>query len=276
MINDNESLSLSYTDKVAIKEYEKISSRLIYEIIRKNGIEELVRSNRSLIFSGITAGIIISFSFLFKAIFTACLPNTNWANLINNLGYSVGFLLVILGNLQLFTENTITTVVPMFNPLTFKKVLSVIRLWTIVLIANLIGTTLAALFLQNKNVLNQEFIHELNKIALHIKSFSIQQNLWRGIPSGILIASLVWILPIAKKYAFILILFITYLISLGDFTHIVVGSSEMMYLVFQNQASLYDYFCKFAIPTCLGNIIGGTIVFTILIYIQVTGEISNR
>ena len=273
-MNDKE--HLSYRDKMAIEEHEKISSRLIYEIIRKNGIEELIRSKRSLIFSGITAGIIITFSFVFKAIFMTYVPNEPWSDLINSLGYSVGFLLVILGNLQLFTENTITTVVPMFNPLTLKKILSVIKLWTIVLFANLLGTALAALFLQNKYVLNPEFIENLNIIALHSKNFSIEENLLRGIPSGILIASLVWILPIAKKYAFALILFITYLISLGDFTHIVVGSSEIAYLFFQNKATLYDYFIKFAIPTCTGNIIGGTIVFTILIYVQVTGEISKR
>ena len=67
----------------------------------------------------------------------------------------------------------------------------------------------------------------------------------------------------------------TYLIGLGDFTHVVVGSTEMSYLVWQGEASLGEYLFNFLIPTTIGNIIGGTGVFTLLIYGQVTEEWNN-
>src|SRR5699024_11980626 len=121
----------SYRDKMAIEEYERLSPRLLYEIIRQDGIEELTRPTKALIFSGITAGLVVTFSFVFKAIFTAYLPKESWSPLVTNMGYTVGFLLVILGRMQLFTENTITTVVPLFNPLTWRKVTAVARLWSI-------------------------------------------------------------------------------------------------------------------------------------------------
>lgn len=276
MKSENENgKQLSYRDRMAVEEHERLSPRLVYEIIRHHGIEELVRPRRALIFSGVIAGIIITFSFICKAIFAAYLPDTAWAPLVSNFGYTVGFLLVILGHMQLFTENTITTVVPMFNPLTLKKVWAVARLWTIVLCSNLVGTTLAAWFLLNGKVVNPEFTQAMDEIARHVAHFSGSENLWRGIPAGVLIASIVWMMPSAKYSAFMLVLFFTYLIALGDFTHIVVGSSEMAYWVMKGQASLYDYFVRFLIPTGIGNIIGGTGIFTLLIYVQVVEEIKK-
>ena len=266
----------SYRERLAVEEHVRLSPHLVYEIIRRNGVEELRRPKRALVFSGIIAGIVITFSFVFKAVFTACLPAASWTPLLSNLGYTVGFLLVILGHMQLFTENTITTVVPMFNPVRLRKLLALLRLWGIVLLSNLIGTTLAAWFLLNPYVINPEFVTALDDIAHHAASFSSQENLWRGIPSGILIASIVWMMPGSKHFAFLLIMFFTYLIALGDFTHIVVGSAEMAYWVMKGNADLYDYFVRFLIPTGVGNIIGGTVIFTLLIYVQAVEELKRR
>ncbi|MFH4416040.1 MAG: formate/nitrite transporter family protein [Neisseriaceae bacterium] len=276
MSNENEVSSFSSREKIAVEEHDRLSPRLLYEIIRRNGLEELVRPEASLIFSGIAAGIVISFSFLFKAVLGSYLPHTQWAPIISNLGYAVGFILVILGRMQLFTENTITTVVPLFNPLTLKKALSVLKLWSIVLVSNLIGTTLAALFFQSSYLLDPAFIHELNNIVQGVVQQSGWENLWRGIPAGVMIASLVWMLPTSKSYAFFLILFFTYLIGLGNFSHIVVGSTEVMYWVLQGKVTLGTYFSKFLVPTGIGNVIGGTFIFTMLIYVQVLEEIRRR
>lgn len=273
--SSSSSSSLSYRDRVAIEEHERLSPRLVYEIIRRNGIEELKRPARSLIFSGIAAGIVISFSFLCKAIFMAYVPDTTWAPMFTNFGYTVGFLLVILGHMQLFTENTITTVVPMFNPFTLNKLGSVCRLWAIVLFSNLIGTTLAAYFLSHSIAINPDFVLAMDKIAHHVASRNITENLVRGIPAGILIASIVWMMPTAKQAGFWVIMFFTYLISLGDFTHVVVGSAEMAYWIFEGHATFYDYLVTFLIPTCIGNILGGTGVFTILAYGQVSEEVAR-
>lgn len=192
--------NLSWQERLAVEEHEKLSPRLVYEIIRRDGIEELSRPTKALIFSGITAGIIISFSFIFKAALIAYLPaEAIWIDLVANMGYTVGFVLVILGHMQLFTENTITTVVPLFNPFTFEKLKGVFRLWSIVFISNLVGTALAALFLLNTQLFTAEIDHALNELAHHVASFSMTENLIKGIPAGILIASLVWMLPSASN-----------------------------------------------------------------------------
>ncbi|MDH3001077.1 formate transporter [Chelonobacter oris] len=276
MKSELNSQKLSYRDRMAVEEHERLSPRLLYEIIRQDGIEELSRPTKALLFSGITAGLVITFSFIFKAIFTAYTPDEPWAPLITNMGYTVGFLLVILGRMQLFTENTITTVVPLFNPLSLKKLLAVAKLWGTVFAANLIGTTLAALFLQNHHVFNPEFVVAMKEIAHHVAGMSVSDNILRGIPAGILIASVVWMMPTVGNGKFVMIFFFIYLIALGDFTHVVVGSAEMAYLVIQGEANLYDYFVTFLGPTALGNILGGTVVFTMMIYGQVTDEIGKK
>ncbi len=227
-----------------------------------------------MIFSGIAAGLVISFSFVFKAIIAAYLPaDAVWTDLITNVGYTIGFLIAILSHMQLFTENTITTVVPLFNPFTFDKLRAVGRLWGIVILCNIIGTALASLFFLTTHLFTPDIDKALDELAHHVGSFSATQNLLKGIMSGLLIAALVWMLPSVSN-KFLLIFFMTYLIGLGDFTHVVVGSTEMSYLVWQGEASISKYLFTFLIPTTIGNIIGGTGVFTLLIYGQVTEELE--
>ncbi|EPP8389783.1 formate/nitrite transporter family protein [Acinetobacter baumannii] len=267
--------TLSWREKMAVEEHEKLSPRLVYEIIRRDGAEELDRPTAALIFSGIAAGLVISFSFVFKAIIASYIPtDAIWTDLITNFGYTIGFLIAILGHMQLFTKNTITTVVPLFKPFTLDKLRAVGRLWGIVILCNIIGTALASLFFLTTDLFTPNIDKALDELAHHVASFSATQNLLKGVMSGLLIAALVWMLPSVSN-KFLVIFFMTYLIGLGDFTHVVVGSTEMSYLVWQGEASLGEYLFNFLIPTTIGNIIGGTGVFTLLIYGQVTEELEQ-
>ncbi|MBD0442919.1 formate/nitrite transporter family protein [Acinetobacter nosocomialis] len=266
--------TLSWREKMAVEEHEKLSPRLVYEIIRRDGAEELDRPTAALIFSGIAAGLVISFSFVFKAIIASYIPtDAIWTDLITNFGYTIGFLIAILGHMQLFTENTITTVVPLFKPFSLDKLRAVGRLWGIVILCNIIGTALASLFFLTTDLFTPDIDKALDELAHHVASFSAIQNLLKGVMSGLLIAALVWMLPSVSN-KFLVIFFMTYLIGLGDFTHVVVGSTEMSYLIWQGEASLGEYLFNFLIPTTIGNIIGGTGVFTLLIYGQVTEELE--
>ena len=266
---------LSWQEKLAVEEQEKLSPRLVYEIIRRDGIEELSRPTSTLVFSGITAGLVMSFSYVFKAVIASYLPiDAVWKDLITNIGYTIGFLIAILGHLQLFTENTITTVIPLFKPFSLDKLKAVGRLWSIVIVTNIFGTALSSLFFLTTDLFNPEVDHALDEIAHHVASFTAWENFLKGVLSGLLIAALVWMLPSVNN-KILLIFLITYLIGLGDFTHVVVGSVEVAYLVWQGQASLSEYFFQFLLPTTLGNIIGGTGIFTLLIYGQVNQELEE-
>ena len=111
--------------KQEIEDVEEMSSPRtpeIYEVVRRLGDEEMRRPVTSLWWSGLAAGLSISFSLLGQAIIESRLPDAAWRPLVSGFGYSVGFLMVVLGRQQLFTESTITVVLPVFADLSWSSV----------------------------------------------------------------------------------------------------------------------------------------------------------
>ena len=205
-------------EEQSVEEAASLSPRMIYEVIRREGEEELNRTKRSLFWSGIAAGILISLSVLGEATFRAYLPDSTSRFLLENLGYSLGFLAVIMGRMQLFTENTITTVLPIMRKRTFDSVWCMLRLWAIVLGANVIGAfAAAALFVFTPAITPETFLAVLS-LSEHATGMPAAQGFWRAIPAGVIVALIVWMLPQAAEAAFFLILTFTWVIAAGDFT----------------------------------------------------------
>jgi formate/nitrite transporter FocA (FNT family) len=113
---------------------------VIHEIVRDQGEEELERSFGGLAWSGLAAGLSIGFSFLTQATLQARLPDVAWRPLVSGFGYSVGFLIVILGRQQLFTETTLTAVIPVLTRRDMRTLVLALRVWLVVLSANLAAT----------------------------------------------------------------------------------------------------------------------------------------
>lgn len=266
--------SLPKPEKVMLKENAPLQPKVIFHIIREEGEEEIARSFRALAFSALAAGIFVSFSFLFRACFRMYMADFSWGPMVSSLGYTVGFLIVILGRMQLFTENPITTIVPLLEDFSWKRFTKVIGLWTTVFVFNIIGTTIAAAFLSLPNAVSPEVAVALHELAEHVTKMNAIDNIIRGIPAGIIIAALVWLSPSTRYFRFFAITFFIYFIALGGFAHVVVGSCEMAYEVIAGEANFFDYFFRFLIPTGLGNVIGGTGIFTLLIYNQIKGDLS--
>jgi formate-nitrite transporter family protein len=119
-----------------VEERSRPSTPVIYEVVRRLGEEEMVRPLVSLWWSGVAAGLSISFSLLSQAILNLRLPDTQWRPLISSFGYSLGFVMVVLSRQQLFTENTITVVLPVMARFTVRNLGRLARMWGIVLVAN--------------------------------------------------------------------------------------------------------------------------------------------
>lgn len=262
-------------EEVSVKEAAKLAPKLVYEVIRRNGDEELNRPTRSLIWSGITAGIMISFSVLGEAIFRTYLPDRPVSFLIENLGYSLGFLLVIIGRMQLFTENTITTVLPLMARPTWRMAGCVARLWGIVLTANVVGAFVIASLFVFTPALPPELTPALLSLAQHATGMPPSEGFFRAIPAGILIAAIVWMMPQSKGNSFFIILTFTWLIAAGDFAHIVAGSVEMAYLMVQGLLPFSSAMFGFFLPVLFGNIVGGTVIFTLMAWGQVKDEVAE-
>ena len=262
------------TEEESVERASKLAPKLIYEVIRRDGDEELERTTRALIWSGVAAGMMISFSVVGEAVLRTYLPDTPSRYLIENLGYSLGFLIVILGRMQLFTENTITTVLPVMHDPCATMVMRMLRLWGIVLAANVVGAFAIATLYAFTPALPAEIAPALIALSEHATGFAPTEAFFRAIPAGILVASIVWMLPQAESGAFLLIATFTWLIAAGDFTHIVAGSVEMAYLMVQGQLGFTDAMSRFFLPVLAGNVIGGTAVFTLMAYGQVKDEVG--
>jgi len=261
-------------EEQSMEDAAALSPHLIYEVIRREGEEELRRTKRSLVWSGIAAGMLISLSVLGEAILRTYLPDTPSRHLIENLGYSLGFLAVIMGRMQLFTENTITTVLPVLHARTWHAVGCMLRLWSIVLVANVIGAFAAAALFVLTPALPADILPAIQSLSEHATGMGAYAGFWRAIPAGIIVALIVWMLPQADEAAFFLILTFTWLIAAGDFTHIVAGSVEMAVLMLRGDLGLSAGLFGFFLPVLAGNIIGGTLVFTLVAWGQVRDDVA--
>ena len=72
-----------------------------------------------------------------------------------------------------------------------------------------------------------------------------------------MIALMVWVLPSAGCGGLFVIVLMTYVIALGQFSHIVAGSTEAAFAVLTGAAGVGDYFVRFFLPTICGNMFGG-------------------
>lgn len=258
-----------------LEDNEGLSPPLIYEAVRRDGESELRRPVPALFWSGAAAGVLICASIVGEAIFRAQLPEQPWRPLIESMGYTFGFLLVILGRMQLFTENTITTVFPLVTERSMHCTVRVARLWCIVLGANVIGATLAAAMLHSSAV-TPEVYSAIGEISEHAVTMGAYTSFMRGIPAGLIIAAIVWMLAQKRGSEFLIIFAFTWLIAAADLTHIVAGSVEYAFLVLGGELGLLDGFLTFFLPTLAGNIIGGTLVFSMLAWAQVRQEIEEE
>jgi formate/nitrite transporter FocA (FNT family) len=175
--------------------------------------------------------------------------------------------------MQLFTENTITTVLPLMAEPTLAMFTRIARLWSIVLTANVVGAFVAGMFFMHTSAIPPELLPAMLELSKHALDLPAGDAFMRAIPAGILIAAIVWMLPQAKSSAFFVILIFTWLIAAGGFSHIIAGSVEMAILTVTGnigyQAAVFGFF----LPVLAGNIVGGTAIFTMMAWGQVRHEV---
>ena len=256
-----------------VQERATPTTPVIYEVVRRHGEEEMARPSLSLWWSGVAAGLSISFSLLAQAVIDLRTPDAVWAPLAIAAGYPVGFLMVVLGRQQLFTESTITMVLPVMAGPTRASLGALGRSWSIILAANLAGTLIAALFCSWTPVLSPEVLEAMLAVSRHAMDKSWAVLFFEAITAGFLMAAMVWLLPGAGSSPFPVIFLMTYLIAISGSAHIVAGSIEAFLLVVNGQMEAGQALAGFALPALLGNIVGGTVLFALLSHAQVMREI---
>jgi formate/nitrite transporter FocA (FNT family) len=247
---------------------------VIHEIVRDQGEEELERSFSGLAWSGVAAGLSIGFSFLVQATLQGRMPDTPWRPLVAAFGYSVGFLIVILGRQQLFTETTLTAMIPALTRRDLTTTMMTLRVWAIVLAANLAATWVFAGILTYSGVFQGPTVQAMAELSARTMSEPFWHTLLGGGAAGWLIGLMVWLLPGAGPSRPLIIILLTYVVAICQFPHIIAGSVEAAYGVLTGAATVPDYAFRFLLPTLLGNAAGGTILAALLNHAPLAGELS--
>jgi len=246
---------------------------ILHEIVREDGEAALTRTPGALALSGLAGGLSMGFSFLAQSLISADLPDQPWAHLIDSFGYSVGFIIVILAQQQLFTESTVTAMLPVLTRRSLAVFGATARLWIIVLVANLIGTWIFAGLLLPSGIFRDDVVQALNREAVEAVPTGFGATFLKAVFAGWLIALMVWLLPSARSARLLTVLIVAYLVSLARLSHIVAGSVEASYAVMSGSVPLADYFLRFMAPTLLGNIVGGVALVALLNHGTVAAEI---
>ncbi|WP_302082751.1 formate/nitrite transporter family protein [Salinibaculum rarum] len=248
---------------------DRFSSDEVFQRIVAAADEEITSGSRELFFSGLAAGFAITITFLLYISMTA---STDGHPVLSAMLYPLGFIYIIIGGYQLYTENTLPPVA-----LTLERIASIpalLRNWTVVLAGNFAGGTFGAMALAWGGVLSADGA----TVAADIASKGIETAstvlFVKAAFAGLIVAGVVWVSFAARDtISRLVVVYLAFLsIPLGGLFHVVVSYTEMVYLVLLGDLSLFVGMTEFVIPVLVGNTAGGVILVTVVNYFQTTEE----
>lgn len=249
-----------------------IEPKQLHRAVRREGEDELNRPAQSLFWSGLAAGLAVSASLVAEAALHRHIAPGPARSLIEALGYPFGFLIVVMGRMQLFTESTVTAMLPLVHQPSWRALARTLRLWAVVLLANLAGTAIMSAAFAHDLFGGAAMREAMVAVSMVVTERTAAENLVNAIPAGFLLAAIAWILSNARQQAFLVVSAITYLVALGEFSHSIVGSVEAFLLAWTGTVTIGDAVFGFLLPAIIGNLIGGAGLFTLLAHAQVAGE----
>lgn len=253
-----------------VGEHRLPSPLVLHEAVRVDGTEQLSRGSAGLMWSGFAGGLTMGLSLLGAGLLHAHLPDARWRVLLTGVGFTLGFVVIMVGRQGLITENTLTGVLPVLSG--NARVTAMLRLWGLTLAGNLVAAALFSLVAATSPVFSPETkaaFTELGRIALEP---GFAKKLLGAIMAGWMIALALWGSPGAGPARIFLVLVLTWIVGVSHMGHIITGSIESLSAVFAGAASFSEYLRHFFLPVLLGNIIGGSVFVAAVNHLQIRGE----
>ena len=238
----------------------------IFRRVLATAAHELERPTSTFIWGALAAGLILGFSFLARAVVTAAVPGQ--PSLVGDLLYPIGFIFVILGRYPLYTENTLT---PMTLALTrFASLRDLLRIWGFSYLPNLVGAGIFALLLAATGIMRPDTAEVAHSMGEHLLEAPWADAFFRAVLAGWLLAGLVWLVHAARDTVsrLLLVWLVIYLQVSAELYHCIVGSVEVLYVVWRGDASFVSYLTDFLVPVTLGNTVGGVVFVAVLNWAQ--------
>lgn len=247
---------------------QRLTAHEIFDAATENARSELRRSWRSLAVSGFAAGITLGLTGIGVASMRALVGDGGWQQLVSYLIYPVGFIAVIIGRQQLFTENTLYPVVLVLDER--RHLVETLRLWAVVFVSNVLGALAFATLAMGTTALRPEISSRLVAFGLEAARGTFAHFFWSGVIGGWLIALVAWMVT-ASHWTIgqvVMIWLLTFIVGVGHFAHCIVTSCEILSAMLAGAVSGGGYL-NWLLPATLGNIVGGVGIVSVLNYGQV-------
>jgi formate/nitrite transporter FocA (FNT family) len=243
------------------------------EILRHEimeGVDALDRPLAPLFISGLSAGLDIGFSLFVMAV-ARTLIGDSWGEpavvLVTANAYAVGFIFVVLGRAELFTEQTTLAVLPVLNGRAGLGALA--RLWGVVYVANLLGAAafagLAVLIGPAVGVIDPSVFGDF---ARRMTDHTGPVIFAGAVLAGWLMGLMSWLVAASRDTIgqIALVWLIATVIGLARLSHVVVGSVEVLAGVFSGQGVTAADYAHFLFWATLGNALGGAFFVALIKY----------
>ena len=253
------------------EESSRRTAREIFERVEESAHSELRRSPHALAFSGFAGGMSMGLTGIAVAAAMAALGDSPTSQFVAYMVYPIGFIAVIIGRAQLFTENTLYPVALLLSER--RHFVDTARLWSVVFVTNVLGAiTFAALAILT-DALSAPIHTRLVQLGTAAVQGSNAHIFWSGVIGGWIIALVAWLVTASHwtigQIAVIWLL--TFVVGVGHFAHCIASTGEIMSAVFAGSVSFSHYLYWLALATS-GNIAGGVTIVTLLNFGQVKAE----
>lgn len=245
----------------------------IHDNILEPARHEMRRPAISLLMSALASGLVIGFSFLASA-YAAATAAPAYAHAAASAAYPLGFIFVVMARSELFTENTLTPVIPFLEHRDRDTFVHLVRMWALLLIGNLVGAVIFAWTLARTGMVETSLQRHLMEIAQTTTEGGFGNVLYAGVFAGWLIALLSWLLASTQSSAtqVVFVWLCTAPISALHFRHSIAGAVEAFYRAAAGNATWGRMFGEFVVPAVIGNAIGGVILVALLNYGQIAAD----
>jgi formate/nitrite transporter FocA (FNT family) len=250
----------------------RLTAAEIFAVAVQTGEDELKRSSGGLALSGVAAGLGMGLTGLGSAtVALATGGHGPTAHLLASLLYPLGFIVVIVGRAQLFTENTLFPVVLALDRR--RHIRNTLRLWAVVFVANVAGAVLFAVLAVKTSALSGELRSSLAELGTRTTEGSFAHLFWAGVLGGWIIALMAWLVSAARFTLgqIILVYLMTFVVGAARLAHCIAGSGEALSAVFTGRIGAGTYL-MWLLAATIGNTVGGVLMVSLLNYGQVVGS----
>ncbi|MDP8943165.1 MAG: formate/nitrite transporter family protein [Actinomycetota bacterium] len=243
---------------------------LVYERVKTDAAEELERPNTALAFSALFAGFTMGASYLGLALGATALMGPG-GKLVATLLYPIGYIAVIIGRAQLFTENTLYPIVPSLEDRTVIP--KTAQLWATALAGNLVGGVFFALVVTKTSALPSEVTQAFTGLGETAASRGFTTTFWSAVLAGWLLALVAWVVAASEEVIgqFFVIFLLTLPVGLASLDHSVATAIAVMAALVEGQVGPAEAL-GWEATAVLGNALGGVLIVAVINYGQVRSQ----